>query len=606
MIPAMQAGVQPGIPVQPPVNPHSLINFDRFREEFDRIQPTAVGKLQDAEANRKVRRSYVDVEQLRSEQKIPANATYIPVRLIDKNIERDMPQFIAYLTQAPRLVTLVPETAAARTVEASKDFLEKEITRVLKYEGWAEAHIRAIDGAQLNGWSWYEVVFDPTKAGHVRIECVNYDELIFDVDVTSIQHSRLVARAYKCSLVHFDTLSSQYKFDESAARELREKLKTSSITIYHTFFKEEGVVHSGWYCTDLQRWLREPKQFFNGVVHQELEEVIDEMSFEVLTKPKIVEDAEKDYPYFLLPYRVVEDRSIKSVEGRATLDYASQDAATSLMSALVNGCISASNTMWAPDENNPDAAGAAPRQSDMVIKQNAVWTKPMRAFNSPWPDSSLFRAVEMVRSQNAADNAQVDFAVTNRKDSRKTATEIQAAAQQQSMLSGTTLFIFSNVLRSVFNAAWRIMKSRALYNGLPLAQKDDGSVNVELLSADFTLLPAGDVDYVQRQERITAMQQDLPMVMGTPLQVVFMKEYFRIRYPELADRFTSVMDQQQANDTALIAQLGQLLQLAVQDENGQLNPQFQAYASQLGQLQQQVAQRLGAGAPAAGQAGVAQ
>jgi hypothetical protein len=588
-------------PLEVPVNPNSLRSYPKFTVEFERITSSASNCLSAAENNREIRRSYINVEALRREKKIAANATYVPVRIIDKNIENDMPQFVSYLTQAPRLVIMQPISGAYKAAGHPVDLIELEFTRVLKHEGWAEAYIRAIDGAQLNGWSWFEVVYDPDKPGRVRVDCVNFDELIYDVDVSCVQYSRIVARKYMCSRNRFDELSAQYNFNSDIVKLLRDDISAqsgpNSVPIFHVFFKEEGQVYSGWYVADKGKWLRDPSPFFNGVMEEELEPVFVPGAMEMQSRKVTKQAIETKYPYFVLQYRVTEERALGKSEGRATLDYSLQDAASSLNSALVNGCIQASSVMWAPREKDVDGGGTAPKQTEMVIRQNALWNTPMQSFTSPWPDPALFRSIEFLRSSNAADNSRPDFAVNNRKDSRKTATEIQAAAQQASLLSGTTLFIFSNTLRSVYTAAWRIVQSQAIHNGMQFCQRADGTPNVELIKEEFNILPAGDVDFVQRQERIAAMQQDIPLVANTPIMDVFIREYFRLRYPDMAERFNVAMDQQKTNDVALIQQLSTLLQAAAVDETGQLTPEFAPYAQQLQQLQATVAQRLG---PAAG------
>jgi len=296
------------------------------------------------------------------------------------------------------------------------------------------------------------------------------------------------------------------------------------------------------------------------------------------------------YPIAVKRSEIKENRKHDEAEGRAVEDYHKQEAATTLMTAAVNGCTQAANTMWSPDGANLD--GVAPAQLQYKIKNNAIWKTPMKAFTSPWPDPMIFKGIEAITQQNAMENNQVAWAVNNRKDSRKTATEIEAAQQQQGMLTGTSALVFSIFLRDVLTMTWPIVQSDAKKGSIKfLIEVSDPAEKEAILSKQYEVKPAGDIDFVEKQQRITNIQQDLPMFQGTPIGQEMMKEYVRLRYPEKYDQWSKILSQ--GNDSQLIQGLGQALQAVVTDEaTGQLKPEFAAEAQSFQQLQQAVEQRL--------------
>jgi len=296
------------------------------------------------------------------------------------------------------------------------------------------------------------------------------------------------------------------------------------------------------------------------------------------------------YPIAVKRAEIKENRKHDEAEGRAVEDYHKQEAATTLMTAAVNGCTQAANTMWSPDGANLD--GMAPAQLQYKIKNNAIWKTPMRAFTAPWPDPMIFKGIESVIQQNAMETNQVAWAVNNRKDSRKTATEIEAAQQQQGMLTGTSALVFSIFLRDVLTMTWPIVQSAAKKGTIKfLIEVSDPVEKEAILSKQYEVKPAGDIDFVEKQQRIANIQQDLPLFQGQPIGQEMLKEYIRLRYPEKYDAWSKVLTQ--GNDAQLIQGLAQALQATVTDEaTGQLKPEFQPEAQSLQQLQQAVEQRL--------------
>jgi len=624
MIPIPVQRPQRPVPPKPETSADQYFKFSHFQAEFDKMIVSFTDVERRAIDSRRLRRARVDVEALRSRGLLNANETYISVRVIDENIARAMPARLAYLKSANRLAIFEPQNRRETELNTNIQELENEFWRVSTYPGWEDAYIKLIDGSELLGYAWVETRYDPDKPGNFAVEAVAQDALLFDRRVTDIQDSQIIARVYALTAVNLRRLAKANNFDQSVVNDLLAKIKEtassgitdvdttrgqSTVKIYHYYLKDDnGVVSHGWYAKDAKKWLKQPSLFYVGVDKEvtTLEVVAGQLEPVPTTKWEPV--AETQYPFTPLYYKVTEADDISKVTGRADDEYYQQDAACSLWSAYVNGCVTASNTMWAPAGDTYDTAAAAPKQLDFTIRHNAIWDRKMESFNSPWPDPSMPRSLEMLDTRNADANANVAYAVNNRVDSRKTATEVAAAQKENAQLSGATVLNFSICLRAVFESCWRIIQSQALQNLIVFCPLPDGTNNAALIKADYTIKPAGDVDYIERANRLQSMQQDWPMIAQTPIASLFAQDYLRLRYPDRALAYIAEINsgqaQQMQQGKQLVANLAQILQHAVTDEHGQLRPEFAGSASQLQQLAQQVQAYVAPKPPVGNQAAV--
>lgn len=557
--------------------------FSQYISSHGAVEATTV-------TNRRLRSNKADVEQMRSAGLLQENQTFIGVRLINQNINQALPPLLSYLKQSPRMATFVP---------GDNSYLDQEFTRVLQYPGWEVPYIELLDGAELNGIGYMMVKADNTKLGGVSMETIPFNEIVYDRRLKSLQDSPAILIKHVITAVSFYHWDSFENFDKNsdaynaiAKRLLSEEVNVigDDLVIYETFVKVNGFVYRGWYYKDSRQWLKQPLPFSNGIEESVPEVNIDPTA--MTTEPTYVNKPVHltYYPIAVKRAEIKENRKHDEAEGRAVEDYHKQEAATTLMTAAVNGCTQAANTMWSPDGANLD--GMAPAQLQYKIKNNAIWKTPMRAFTAPWPDPMIFKGIEAITQQNAMETNQVAWAVNNRKDSRKTATEIEAAQQQQGMLTGTSALVFSIFLRDVLTMTWPIVQSAAKKGSIKfLIEVSNPAEKEAILSTQYEVKPAGDIDFIEKQQRITNIQQDLPMFQGTPIGQEMMKEYVRLRYPEKYDQWSKILSQ--GNDTQLIQGLGQALQAVVTDEaTGQLKPEFAAEAQSFQQLQQAVQQRL--------------
>lgn len=209
----------------------------------------------------------------------------------------------------------------------------------------------------------------------------------------------------------------------------------------------------------------------------------------------------------------------------------------------------------------------------------------------------VLQSLQYLNTKNASDTGKVAAAVMNRKDSRKTAEELQQADSQQQKISGTSLTTLSEFLREVFTFSFKIVQSQASQDLIDFVLKGqpDMTGNItyvndfELIQQTFDIRPAGDDDIIKAEETILKMQQDWPVVQMTPLKDVFFQDLISLRYPEKADVYVPIL--QAADPRQLILSLSTLLQaFTSRDDLAKLGPDE---LMQLQNIQQQVVQYIG-------------
>lgn len=579
--------------------------FQRTVSDFNRQQ-------QAVNENRKIRRNQVNVKQLREAKLLQPDETYVAVRVIDENIMRDMPTYLAYVKQSTRMAIFRRADGAIDTRLAA---LEDWFTGLLQYSdpAWEQDYIKWIDGSLCHGKDFVEVVYDITKPGHVAINHVGIDRLVYDLSYDDIQQSPLVARGYRLGPIELMRYRDAGLFNAAATDALLAQIRNTRSgtladeyvlpTAYKVYTKVNGEVYFFWYSSTINEFLTEPRPFFNGIHRLRTETVLSDITFVPEQQTTVETVTEQVYPFVPLSRKITEDNNQFAVAGHAHDSYYLQEAATAMVSSLVNGSINASKTMWAPDDST-GLEGSSTKQINFEIHRNAIWSRPMKSFSPPYPDPMLINALQYLQTQNGVATNQTAFAVSNRKDSRKTATELSMAQQQTSQVNSVQVLHLSIAIRAVAMRAWAIVRSEVQVNNIVLPPQ----IARDLFDAEYILSSAGDVDYVQRMELISNMQQDWPILSQTAVGPMLLQDYIKARYPESAARYVAALEQQKAQqdqtakDTALIQGMAAVLQELATDEHGQPTPEAAASGDALRALQQQIQARL---AQPAGMGGMA-
>ncbi len=521
-----------------------------------------------AKENRERRKIDVNVEALRKSGDIAPSDLLIPMRLIDENISREKPAFIAYLQNSRRLAIF----ADIRNPQVKHDELESAFTRGMQYNDWLIAHHKTIDGSQLHGWDWYEVLYDESKPLHCGVEHVGNDRLEFSLDAEDIQNNSRISRVFQWTRAQLDAAVRKYGFDKKQVDALKNfnqqtspanagSVKDHVYVVKKGYCKIDGVVHVAWYSLDAcDDWLLAPRKFYNGVDEQVEVTVpqppIQAPQFDVfgnvvgmqeIPQPPIVQmewqpTDEYEYPVVLLPFEETEQKEIAIRKGHAFKDKYHQEAKTAGASNYINQQHRASWLLAAKAENDGKPASEL---QNIELKDRAILPFKVEWAKIPSPDPSALQGMQFFDTQNAQANGQMSFASMNKSaGARTTAKEIDAAQQETALLSSVSVALFSAAERRVYTNAWRIVQSQAMQDKIEFfgetveTQAPNGEViedfvnNKEVIGRAYDIRPAGDTDVIKRQEQVQSMMEFWPVVRSTPIAGEFLGELLKLKFGE--------------------------------------------------------------------------
>lgn len=562
----------------------TYFDFKYAQERFQKIIDEWEKIRNETKRCRLLRYIKADKDTLTTLNLFKEDETYVAVRLIDQNIRAEQPQRLAFITQPRRAVILKPLYG---TSVNGMENLESVFTDCARYLAWENPFIKVDDGASTHGWDYVEVVLDTTKPGHFALEHVGHDNLMFDLEAEDINAQEVLGRVVKLTGSQLKQNVRKFKWDNEQVKKVIEadpknenKTKDAVYEQYKFFFRHEEAIYVCWYggktTTD---FLLKPQPLYLGIHDLEKpEQVIDPVTQQVETTFPPV--AETSYPFVELDYIETEAPKIIDKRGRAFLDEPAQEAASALQSGIVNGVMRASNVYGCTKQGLvPQANDAAPKQTNVKIKHGNIYDKEITFFSTPYPPESAMQALEMTTQYNRLDISKPDYAVRNRQDSRKTATEVAASVNDSAQQASVQSMQQSVFMRKVYTRCYEIFQNRALQGKLPIKNP----LILELLKLPVDIKAAGDVDVIQRAEKLQRQQQTWEVVAATPIAMEFLKDYLSNAFPEEAPKYNKLLVQdQQAKQ--LVMGLSQALKIAITDEQGMLKPEFQGEEQQLQQL----------------------
>ena len=552
-------------------------DFTKYEDASTNVRQLldVIGTLEStAVENRNSRKLDINVEAERADGHLDEDEFLVPAHIIDTNIRREQSKYVAYVTGSRRsaIFTSITEPTTA-TGELERDFTDKT-----RYPGWQVPLFKIIDGMQLHGYSIAEVQFDEDKSGHFAVEAVNYEDFGFPADTRDIQACEMLVHRHYFTALQLRDMVDNDDFNEDIVDILLNENPDgegvnyvdveSLYEVEKVMFKHEGKVFVAWSCCKKSDdWLRDPRPLYLG--RRDGETLQDEV----------------DYPYVIFPYTILEDSAIQNATGRAFADRTVQETITSLMSSFVTAHRRAANFYFAKDNEDPNNTNV---QTSVRFQPGALIDANIKQFQLTPPDTSMVSAIQSLMSQNAQEQSQINYAAMNRKDSRKTATEVQAASNEAQQLSSTQVSLFSIALKDVYEWCWRIYQSRVIAGALRPAASIDLFLNHK-----FNIKPAGDVDVIERQEKSQKMMVAWQVVAQTPLAPVFLQNMMRLMFPDEGESYAKMLQIGDQKDQLLQQLLQVVNSLVVDQQTGQLTPEAQPFEQQLKMLQAQVADILG-------------
>lgn len=464
----------------------------------------------------------LNIEALRSSNQLLADEMYLPVNVIDTNIQRAKPAYLQYLIGPVNLVFFTdPEDLGDSFEDVATAF-----NTLIKYTNWEEPHLRAIDCAISHFCGAVEVLFDKNAPGRVSVEYVALNDLIIPLNTEYLHQQLYVMRRYRWTSVALKRNAKEFGFDPETTDKILEELKerVDTADVYKVYIREpEGLYIAWWSDKCGKEWLRAPIPFDIGLG-----------------------GIETQLPIIPLLADLLEDSKVLAGRGECEKSKHTQTCVSGLESSLINQTMRASNPVFSPE--NMDTAAQEP----IVMKAGTISKTALKMHKIDPPDPNLFSLAERIRSQNLDERGQVNYAVNNRTDSRKTATEVMSADAQAVKLQSVSVLNLANYLRGVYTYAWRIVKHYALRNEIFLLGTRDeyGNIHNDLSRIDrnFLITPTGGSEQARMNDVKLGMEKIFPLVRGTALEKVMISDYLRYALPTLGTKY------QRIYKTSIIAQ----------------------------------------------------
>lgn len=604
-----------------------LSSYAAFNSQFEQLCKDWDQEIRRTMDQRMLRFIDIDVNSMRTAGKIKLDETILPIRVADMNIRREQPSYVAFFTQSRRsLIFRQKRSNLQQPVgTGSEQLIEEAFTQGMRYPGWELPLYGATDGAQTHGWDAVEIVYDETKPYNVSIEHIGHDKLLFPTNSIDIQFSEYLARGYDVTCQQLMDYVRDFDFDARQVKMLTQsdngtgRRATRMYRIWKILFREDNVIKVAWRCDMPQNrgnsqtspassmaddWLKAPAMLYLGreelvdvevpqpdLIQQVVDPITGEVTVVSMPQPPVVEQqlqpvSETEFPIYLLRYHQTEDQQIFSTRGRVFLDRYDQEAQTAIASGFVNKLMRSTNVFAAVGTDPTPGSNAAPKQLPVALEHGKVYDRPITFFSSDSPDPLILSALQYFGVRNANENGQTDFAVNNREDSRKTATEIQAATQQAGLLSGVQVTVYSTWICSLYKRCWEVVQSMAVNGKIPFP------VETEIVAQQYFVRAAGDVDVTQRAEHLSRMQQMWQIISQTPAAQPFLRSFLTAAFPDEGVHWAKVIEDDQTCKL-LLQQCAMMLKNIVMSRPEELKSLPPEQVQQLVMLEQQVAQVLG-------------
>lgn len=534
--------------------------------------------------NRDARELDITVEEARSRKLVNGNETYIGRRVIDTNIARDKPTFLRYLTGSPRQIVL--RTADDTIPVAAREHLEREFTNGFRTGGWLGEHIKAVDSMQLHGRGIFLVTANAESPLGIAASYVPPEDFVFPLEVRDLQSAPMLAIRYKLTVTQFEDWAQRFQWKPAEVKTIVELIQDDArvktiLFAHHVIFRVPGgQLYQVWYYNDTSRLLSVAAPYFGGFLNEDR-----------TPRPTSV------YPVFPVYLNVTENPKLVERKGRAHADMHDQEALTVSWTSVVNAAIRASEIYPYRDDavpvENPEVV-----QTDTILRPGVVTKTKLQFFAPPAPNPMLLTVIQALRTENSSAAGQVDFAAQTRKDSRKTATELDLAADQSSDIQAGPLTSFAIGYRELLQYMWDVVVNNLQVGALRdfLSHPDDAPLRAALTApapgpdgastlapaTRFTVVPAGDVDYVERQKKLQRLVQFFPLYQQTPAAEFFLQRILELAFPDDYPQLAPLLQDKSKNmGVALLHILEALPPGAVPPEQAQQFQQIIAEAQQV-------------------------
>lgn len=456
-------------------------------------------------------------QEARVRKIVAGNETYIGRRIISDNVRRELPAYIQYIT-GPRVISVTPKNTptTADVITA----IEDEFTLGFRFDGWLEHHLGTINSSCLHGRGIFMVLSAPNTLLGTKAVFIPADDFAFPTKSRDLQRANMLGVRHSISMDQFRAWTTMFQWDTTKAQALIGTMPqgedvTKMIDVFQMFYRINDIVHTCWYAEEPSRvLLRGAMPYTSG-------------AFDANGSPVPA----RDYPFFPIYYNITENPIVVERKGRAHADMHDQEASTMMWTGLVNACMRASE-VYASVETTPQTENPAIKQTEFIVEPGKIVDKPVKFFNTPWPDSMMLSSLNALATTNSAAAGQVEFAVTNRKDSRKTAKELDLAQEQSNTSRSVPLTMMTAGYKAMLTYQFTILIANVTSGNNTQFLAENPDVRQELSNRSWVVHPAGDVDYVERLKQLDMYVKLYPMVQSTAAGPEFLRKIVELAFPK--------------------------------------------------------------------------
>lgn len=510
------------------------------------------------------------VDEARARKMVLGNETFIGRRVIAENIKRELPVFIQYLKGSYRHVTASSDSVPLDILNE----IEAEATKAIRSGPWLATHIKAVNAMALHGRGVLMVIPDAENAMDTDVVYVPTTDFIVPINSRDFQQAPMVAVRYLISESQFKDWAKTYKWKADKAKAILDAHSVAdavyrNFKVYVVMTKTPSGIQQFWYSEEPNQMLSDLVPLFIGKMDVGPTNPLDPTS-----QPQFVPVPTDQYPIFPLFYEITENPVLVEIKGRAHADMHDQEALTMGWTSYVNGMVRASE-LFAARDNQSVIENPETLQTSNLIKPGVVTKEKLVFYTPPAPDAGCLVALQALRTENSSGAGQTDFAAANRQDSRKTATELNAAKEQAVQHQTVPLTNFAIGYAELLKFRWAIVVHNVAsgFNTKFMARRPEARA----VLGQVEILPAGDVDYVARSEKLSKYTNFYQLFAQTPVGIYFLKKILELAFP---DEYQQMAPMLQDNSRAVGQLMLELLKALPPQVLQALPPELQ------GQLQQ--------------------
>ncbi len=455
----------------------------------------------------------VDVSnaELQRKKVIDQDESFIGVKVIQVTINRELPHIFSFLTESSRFLLFedIPELDARR--------LELKFAKQARAGLWTFPFMQAYYAGAMMGKGFVEVVCDESNPIGTKVEFVSNLDLAYPTGCVNIQQAGLLARRFEINTSYLRTFGRKLLFKKEEIEKIETKqgqinnLKTTSI-IYKLYYRDVDTdnIMCCWFSQETNSYLTDPVLHCSGAFGKDGTAIPSQV-----------------YPFCMFRYSVSADTQIRTFQGRADLDEPVQEAIQALLTSYVNGSVRASGFYPYLDNGAMDPGRQVRSLPGNGLQHNRIADAKLGVFQPNYPDSSMLSAAQVLRTGNAQDAGQTDFATINKRVANTTAKEIQESVDQSNLMSSVGVSMMAMFMYTVESMRFEILR----YN---LASTNIDPNDQALLSKVRTVSVIDQL-FKSRDEKMQLAKQWFPIIKETPAAIPFMLALLQVDLPEYVE-----------------------------------------------------------------------